>query len=381
MQHAGDGTRAFRPRLPDGSGEAIHHLLEEIGRGTRWTLVRWRTEPAWFAGDYAGPQGRRVTVYFHHLEEPAKQPSVVTKQFRIALAKDAPGGLELLRRSAELTRRWETRWRWACEPEGHHPDAGPELVRDIEHVGLEAGLRRGIRVHADPGEADEIMARYRAAGAHVLLGPQPSSGDPGARLVYVAEDRASAHALAAAERRRDSATLGRLLGYPDCCVASFVERARAHDHTEEYRAARDAWVPRPAHRLNALMFGPGVRFISFEPCRYDCPRALQVADATAEALAQKSPDSVARIDQRLACCLAIGPGSPRALVELALPERRIVEATALLGRAVEPPDVVEAFARALVGRSVSERGEVRDSGVQPGLVIDFAGLGAFARTP
>lgn len=107
-------------------------------------------------------------------------------------------------------------------------------------------------------------------------------------------DRMSADALETA----GAVELGRLLGYPSCCIDAFnaLERrwpnripiAAAAGRTRTFRA-----------RLNNLSL-TRFAYIAHFPCRYDCPHSLALADAAAAELDDRNPGLVAFVDQALA---------------------------------------------------------------------------------
>jgi hypothetical protein len=193
---------------------------------------------------------------------------------------------------------------------------GPELEVLAFRVGIKPALRVLVpdtRVHAL-----QRSTQGRSAGGLTIVDAVYASGTA---VLYVARDGARAEALRAAEapilpsapRRSPEAEvlaahreLGRLLGYPRCCVEAFVERlARGVDvrrdgtrAAESVVAAEDALAASTEvlARLNVL--APR-SLVPFAPCRFDCALALRYADALFAALREHRPDDARALEAQL----------------------------------------------------------------------------------
>jgi hypothetical protein len=270
-----------------------------------------------------------------------------------------------------MTQRASTRERW-----------------DVEWIALEAGIKPAIRLSAGD-DASAMIARYERLGAAVVTA-QGYLGTVGRTqtLIYVAFDRARALEVRDAEapsfsflarkQVESSRRTGMLLGYPDCCIEAFCSRSRvglrgalrAHP---DYVLARAAYVPQARTALNTLMRASGDQIISFEPCRFDCPKASALAARCLDALARVEASAPAKLLARLAHCVAIAPSGARAIVTLAADATpRIVGARALERLDGGPADRrQDAFMRKLAeGGAVS--GGMADLGDRlPAIVLDF----------
>jgi len=91
--------------------------------------------------------------------------------------------------------------------------------------------------------------------------------------ITASDERRAAHLRAQAGAMRD---LGALLGYPPCCVEAFLEVGPMTDNRGPVAAAA-ARTTRFEPWLNNLDLAT-FHTISFFPCRYDCPRALELAE-------------------------------------------------------------------------------------------------------
>lgn len=175
------------------------------------------------------------------------------------------------------------------------------LGAELEQLALRVGLKPALRGLVPAHRVARLRERVRG------LALVEAELVPGTAVVYAAREAERAAALRDAEApvlpgRRPSAEeahvahreVGRLLGYPRCCVKAYLVRlARGvevrRDGTraaEALVAAEDAILAsRVRHaRLNGLVSRPLVPFV---PCRLDCPSALRYADALFAALAAR----------------------------------------------------------------------------------------------
>lgn len=292
-----------------------------------------------------------------HVDEDVDVPHLRTPAFRIIpepaneAARQLAGqiGRRLLHVPSDALDTW---WRAVDTIAG----------RDAELIALHAGLRRAIRATIARPDIAAAADRYRAAGLQVLVvddAPHVLDCHDHATLC-IARDLADARAVSDACRVNDDISLGRLLGYPDCCVEAF--RVRNKDlpaEIGEFGGARAAFHPNAFARLNNLLFGERARYISFEPCSYACPSAAAVADAIAGAVTAIDPESVAFVDATLATTIAVRTDGVRARV--VMDGQRITAAAPVIrfpGVPCGPED--HRFAAALVGSGVDHRGALTD---------------------
>lgn len=267
------------------------------------------------------------------------------------------------------------------------PIAYPLGSGQAEEVALAAGLRPLIRQLLDARSLESARARFERAGfctgvAPRVYGPTRngwdhtpealSPGDPGARqALFVGRDRARVEqAIACDLAKTDEADveLGRLLGYPRCCVEAFVATSRHRLNTDLFAATAERTRGRSHPRLNALDLGV-FHYISWSPCTFDCAWSLRYADAVAERLLRRHAAFVARIDEALSAHRLVlldevqlsvrGAFDGMAVaVEEAWPTARDRHPSAALD-----PDAHEAVARALAIVRWAKRLEVTMEGV------------------
>ncbi|MEC9071077.1 MAG: hypothetical protein VX938_01805, partial [Myxococcota bacterium] len=124
------------------------------------------------------------------------------------------------------------------------------------------------------------------------------------RALYVAKSLEEAERartldrMAADDADHDARELGRLLGYPDCCVEAFCALERRWPNRLPILAAAER-TERFEPRLNNLALDR-FAWIAHFPCRYDCVESLALANAAAESLSARSPELVAALDELLA---------------------------------------------------------------------------------
>ncbi len=335
--------------------------------------------------------GFQVTLSLVHPSVPALRGGQ-THKFRI-VPVSATRGIDPTPLVDQITRQVaslesEFAWRALDNRGDNHAEDRGDLHLDSESIALRAGLKPSLRLTSPRAEADQLAARLRHDRLHVQMMSEGVDFGAGERVVLcVSPDPARAVALCEAERtlalaatREPTADelsnmylhIGTLLGYPRCCVAAFAGRAtldRSCRGTSSmpYHAACEAWVPRPYARLNNLRFGDGIQLISFEPCRYDCQVALQLADAIADAVAKTCRRSLESIDRILARPVAIAPSGERVEVELD-GEANIIACTPIPRWQGRTPDPTLAHE---LGGTVDTQGWVADSGAEPVRVLDF----------
>ena len=273
---------------------------------------------------------------------------------------------------------------------------------DLESIAFAAGLKPAIRRTVDPSELDAVEAQLRAPGVVVLRARRTARlGAREQAVLYVARTAEHAGALRDAEEavlpgasgapdaRERHREVGRLLGFPPCCVEAFLARLdRGVDRldargpgglAEDYVAARSAWVPRPDARVNPLLMAVRAQLVSFYPCRYDCPEAVGVAEALRAVLERRQPAAAAALLALLSRPVAIAPDGARALLVLGGALDGAVIARAVAPRRSDaksdPRDV--ALADTLVGASVAPDGALGSGeGAFPIWCVDFSARAA-----
>jgi hypothetical protein len=268
---------------------------------------------------------------------------------------------------------------------------------DPEWVAFTVRLKPAIRISVERGGAESVRQRVAAQGATVVKADAPARiGGQEAEILYVARSEDEAVALRDAEaailpghkvgdlKREVLAheALGRLLGFPRCCVESFcarIERGieRSADDgiaAEDYRVAREAWVPCPDGLLNHFLLAAQIRLITFYPCRYDCPAAVRYARAVLRVIARQQPAVAQEIVEALGRPIAISSSNARAVVSVG-PDGAIRWAEAPRDPAGQLLCEADAeFAQSLVGARVGPRGAMQATdgqGEPPAWVVPF----------
>lgn len=187
-----------------------------------------------------------------------------------------------------------------------------------DELSLRAGLRPLMRELLAPRELEVARARYARAGLLSEVAPRvyattrdgwdhadapPADDDPRARrALFVGRDRGRIEAAIACDlAKTDEADreLGRLLGYPRCCVDAFVESSSQRKNPDVHRAALERTRGRALPRLNTADLAV-FHLVSWYPCAYDCAWSARYADAVAGLVARVDAGFLGRIDAALA---------------------------------------------------------------------------------
>ena len=180
-----------------------------------------------------------------------------------------------------------------------------DLPMPIEWLAVRAGAKPAARqVPEGVAVADELVAAAERQGLHAVAVEAPeylagfaSGGAVSCRtIVYVGATPEAAraacdveHAMIIACRRGEpvtstlNAALGRALGYPECCIASFVPSCDLPNAALRFEALR-----RTGDSAFALLndVDPRRSLVSHFVCRYDCAASLGYARAVLDAAAR-----------------------------------------------------------------------------------------------
>jgi hypothetical protein len=211
---------------------------------------------------------------------------------------------------------------------------------DTELQAVLAGIKPVMRLSTEGTDEATLLARYARFGLVACAADGTfidEAGEHGRRLRLVY----AARSLETAERVRDIEAktfaprtsvearaaeyhdLGIALGYPRCCVDAYVQRvivapsARpGAERAEAFLAAAGAWHASPAWQLDHLLFETGDALITFTPCSYRCPAALDYASRVLAHVSLVAPLAARRLRRRLAVDVAVDAQGARAIVEL-----------------------------------------------------------------
>jgi hypothetical protein len=215
-----------------------------------------------------------------------------------------------------------------------------EARADTELEAVLAGIKPVMRLSTHDDEAS-FLARYEKFGLVGCAADGTFIHEDGThsrrlRLVYVAKSLAIAELVRAVEaktfipytdlrlRAEEYRALGRSLGYPACCVDTYVDRVildpesemGGKDLTEPYVVARGGYGRSPAWQLNHFLFETGSTVIPFTPCGYRCAAALDYAARVLEQVRLKVPLAADRLARRLAVDVAVDRLGARAIVHV-----------------------------------------------------------------
>jgi hypothetical protein len=163
------------------------------------------------------------------------------------------------------------------------PIAYPVGTGAAEEIAFFAGFKPLIRQLLRPDELERARDRYRSLGLVVAQAEHliPAGPSAAGRVLYVGRDEARVRAAVACEERMNHGLeLGRLLGYPACCVEFYESLPLPRPNPLVHRRALARTGSRPSPRLNVLdlaMF----HYLPWLPCAFDCAPSLAFANAVA----------------------------------------------------------------------------------------------------
>lgn len=183
---------------------------------------------------------------------------------------------------------------------------------ESDEIALLAGLRPLIRQLLSDDELS-LTSRFLQRGFvvepapldYVRTGHGWAPGDPmpgeARQPVFIGRDRGRVLAAVECEMCQTNEAdreLGRMLGYPRCCVEAFVENAKVRENPETIRAALARTRSVVSPRLNVLDLAV-FHWVSWYPCAFDCGLSLRYADAVAAIVASREPKFAREIDHAL----------------------------------------------------------------------------------
>jgi hypothetical protein len=144
-------------------------------------------------------------------------------------------------------------------------------------------IKRGLELMPLAHEAGSCSAYQFASPPCVLASPS--------RFVMGFAKKKCARALAEAFKSGNNEAMGKLLGYPDCCIDFFLKVCGRLGHVDTTWpmacASRDTLrtsddvntirVPRPSP-VNILLRGLGIRAVFHFPCGFGCSKSLEVSE-------------------------------------------------------------------------------------------------------
>lgn len=165
-----------------------------------------------------------------------------------------------------------------------HPDYLEETEEFCQADGLCIELADfRVLLTADAGRS------YSETGLALGFGSQLD----GFHVAYISKDRDLAQAAKTAEYFQDHLSLGRILGYPQCCIDAFMETSKSPgaDHIE----AMMARTKRPSHWNNILTRHFDLSVLSHIPCSFDCHESELMAQERLLCLEKVNPYLAFRI--------------------------------------------------------------------------------------
>jgi hypothetical protein len=151
------------------------------------------------------------------------------------------------------------------------------------------GLGLGFRVAMYGVLPEPACGGILHTGTPVLL---DEASEMQARYFFIGADDLAAQ-LACIFDLADSVSLGRVLGYPDCCVEFFRAKEATWPRGRPLDLVPLVAPPTSGHYQALLNYACrhfGCALLSHFPCRWDCEGSLGVAEGVLAALALHAPD-------------------------------------------------------------------------------------------
>ena len=179
---------------------------------------------------------------------------------------------------------------------------------EADEVALFAAIKPLIRQVLPRAELAGARSRFERLGlalgeaTHRVVLPSTEG-----TVLFVSRKAATVREALACEAEPDhDLELGRLLGYPRCCVEAYLQLAPPRRNVDAFARASTATLGTFSPRLNTLDLAL-FHYVSWLPCSFDCALSRAFADAVAQHLAVRhgqflSPSpapSSARLYQRL----------------------------------------------------------------------------------
>jgi hypothetical protein len=160
---------------------------------------------------------------------------------------------------------------------------------EADEVALYAGIKPLIRQVLAPAALASARTRFEALGlvveeaAHRVALPSTEGV-----VIFVGRDRARVREAQACEAEPDhDRDLGRLLGYPRCCVEAYLAipppRSNAAVFVASARATAEGAFAARLNTLDLAIF----HYVSWLPCSFGCAPSKAFADAVADHIAKR----------------------------------------------------------------------------------------------
>lgn len=158
---------------------------------------------------------------------------------------------------------------------------------EADEVALFAGLKPLLRQVLPSAELAGARARFERLGlAQGEATHRVSLPSTDGTVLFVGRDEQRVReALECEASAEHDLELGRLLGYPRCCVEAYLQLSPPRHNVDAFHrafAASRTFAP----RLNCLDLST-FHFVSWLPCAFDCPTSRGYADAVANHIAAR----------------------------------------------------------------------------------------------
>jgi hypothetical protein len=169
---------------------------------------------------------------------------------------------------------------------------------EADEVALFAGIKPLVRQVVPTVTLKDSRARFEALGlATAWTAHRAKQATTQGTVLFVGRDpRLVREAATCEDRAEHDRDLGRLLGYPRCCVEAYLEVPSRRRNLDAIARAFARSPSRVSPRLNCLDLAV-FHYVSWLPCSFDCELSRVFADAVANHIARHHGQFVARPGQ------------------------------------------------------------------------------------
>ncbi|MBA7595642.1 hypothetical protein ES703_02607 [subsurface metagenome] len=199
-------------------------------------------------------------------------------------------------------------WRWGVPVEWKNAlGRAGDIARRVEYEAVVRGLRQADVVHLTQRDWDTQIKRFtkddlyyvpilrtkRYEGFSHRFYPVEKMGEDTMVYGVIARSLEDAKLFAEAHRTRpsDHRTIGKLLGYPDCCIDFFIETFPKGILDPVAEIKHDGENP----MLNQMLRYFGPRIAPHFPCSFTCPEAEKFAESIYEIMLDLDSDLSQRV--------------------------------------------------------------------------------------
>lgn len=186
---------------------------------------------------------------------------------------------------------------------------------DVELMCVDSGLKPALRTLIPRAEISKVTRILESRKLHFIFSEHAYSeftyrlektGTGGCHILYASKSRATVDKLNRIDNEDpfvENSEIGRILGYPDCCIELFssIRDIKRHEYLRI--------MIKNSKRLRAPLNIIEAKFavVSHYPCSFDCPHSLSMADDILDLMKQRHPAAAAKYSDFLSAPFLFSP--------------------------------------------------------------------------